>query len=206
MAAHDRDVARQNEELLPNRGEDRVGVAAPEVGAADGAAKERVAGEEHRVVAFEQKGRRPGRVAGRMDRAQREGTESDSFPVCERRVEGQRRLGAEPEEGGLFGERVVEGAVGRVESDGRPRGFLERAGAGDVVEVRVRVEERNRLELRGLERAQNALRLVSGIDDDGLPRDRVREDRAVALQRSDGKSLDERLGAQGFTATTVSTS
>ncbi len=75
-----------------------------------------------------------------------------------------------------------------------------------MVQVRVRVKERDGFELRGLQRAQDALRLVAGIDDDRLARDRVREDRAVALERPDGKSLDEGLGAQGFTATTFSTS
>lgn len=75
-----------------------------------------------------------------------------------------------------------------------------------MVQVRVGVKERDGFELRGLERAQDALRLVSGVDDDRLARDRVREDRAVALERPDRERLDEGPGAQGFTATTVSTS
>ena len=111
-----------------------------------------------------------------------------------------------PKKAGLLGQRVVEGAVGRMEADRRSRGFLDRPRAGDVVEVRVRVDEGDGHELCRFESAQDALGLVARIDDDRLARNRIREHRAVALQRPDRKRLDDRLRAHGFTATTVSTS
>lgn len=206
VAADDRGVARENEQFFPDRGEDGIGVSAPEVRPADGATKERVSREENGPVALEQEACRAGRMPRGMNRAQCVRAEADPLGIGERCVRRQGRLGAQPEEGGLLGERVVQGAVCRMEADRCARGFLNRARGGDVVEVRVGVEQCHGRELRRFEDAQDALGLVARIDDDRLARDRVREDRAVALERPDGKRFDQGLGAQGFTGTTVSTS
>ena len=71
-----------------------------------------------------------------------------------------------------------------MDADGRSRGAPDSRGAADVVEVAMGVEERDRAALRAGEHPQDLLRLVPGVDDEGLAGFGVRQDRAVALQRA----------------------
>jgi hypothetical protein len=66
-----------------------------------------------------------------------------------------------------------------------------------VIEVSVRVEEGDGAALRRSESPQDLLGLVSWIDDHGLSRVGVRDDRAVALDGADGEGSDERCVGHG---------
>lgn len=143
-----------------------------------------------------------------VDHGNGESSERNLLAVVESSVGREGWFGGKAEEAGLFRERVVEGAVGGVDADGGSGRAVNRGRPADVVEVAVGVEERDRPAPRFGERPQYLLRFVSRIDHEGLTRLRVRQDRAVALQRPDRDRADEgfRQEAQGFTATTVSTS
>src|SRR5207247_4824016 len=81
--------------------------------------------------------------------------------------------------------------------------MVDRAGCAHVIEVGVRVKQEHGCRARALEHGEDFLRLVPRVDDNGLACSIVHENRAVARQRTDRKSLH---GDQRTTGTTVSTS
>src|SRR4249920_3205908 len=108
VSADDGRRSGQSEELAADRGEDRLRVAAPQVGAADRAAKERVTREEDRRRRVQEVAGRAGSVAGSVDRADGGLPEADDLAVGHRRTGRGGRLSAQAEEGRLFRQSVVE--------------------------------------------------------------------------------------------------
>ncbi len=110
-------------------------------------------------------------------------------------VSPEKRSGSSPSSAkqvrGLLRKRFVELPVVGVKADGSLGDLGDLPRAGDVIEMRVRVEKGDGPHLRGSQDGENPLGLVAGIDDDGLSRRFVHHDRAVALQRTDGERLDE---------------
>ncbi len=96
---------------------------------------------------------------------------------------------AEP--GGLLGHDLQLGQIVFVEEDGRAGEALELERAADVVDVGVGDEDLLEREAEIGEAAMDAADLVAGIDDDGLAGLFVAQDGAVALQRADGKGLED---------------
>src|SRR6266542_6693814 len=70
MSADDGHGAKKGDEFPADRGEDGLGVASPQIGPADRAAEESVAGEEDRLGPFEQEAGGTWRVSRCVDRAQ----------------------------------------------------------------------------------------------------------------------------------------
>jgi hypothetical protein len=96
-----------------------------------------------------------------------------------------------------------------VDPDRRPGGALDPGRPPDVVEVAVSVKERDRTAICRGEREQDLVRFVARVDHNRFARVGVRDDRAVALERTDRDRPDERSErsrGHGFTATTVSMS
>ena len=78
-----------------------------------------------------------------------------------------------------------------VEINGRARQLLELQRPAHVVDMRVGYDDLLELEPQFGEPLMNARRLVTGIDDDGLPGLFIAQDGAVAGQRPDGKGLQD---------------
>lgn len=211
MATHDGELGRERKELFPDRGEDRLGVASPEVRPADRAPEECVAGKEQdgrdltprgdgrdltpcRGQTPEKEARRTGRVSRRVDRLEMEPPNRDRLAVFEAGVGRDRRLRGETEIRSLVGQRVVERPVAVVDPDRGAGRALQPRRATDVVEVPVRVKESDRLALRRREREEDPVRLVARVDDDRLARVQIGDDRAVALERPDRDRSDEGCG------------
>ena len=93
--------------------------------------------------------------------------------------------------GGLVGHHLEQGKVVFVEKDGGAGEGLEFERATDVVDVGVGDENLLELEAEGGEAAVDAGDLVAGIDDDGFAGFLVAQDGAVALERADGKGLED---------------
>src|SRR6266508_6270387 len=102
MSADDGRGAGKGEEFPADRGEDGLGVSSPQIGPADRAAEESVAGEEDGLGPFEQEAGGTGRVSRRVDRAQRGVSEADHLAVVDRGVRRKRRARRKPEETGLL--------------------------------------------------------------------------------------------------------
>src|SRR5258706_4811732 len=187
----DAEVARQREEPVLDRREDRGERTAPQVRPPDRAPEQRVAGEEHRPVAFHTETDAPRRVPWRRDHLERRAAAPHALAVRQETRHLSRRLDLEPEERGLPIERFVERDVAFVEKERRAGDAREERRDTDVVQVRVRVEEADGLQpVRG-ESRQDAVRLVARVDDERLLRLQVGDDRAVALERSDRERVDE---------------
>ena len=68
-------------------------------------------------------------------------------------------------------------------------GGFEFGGAADVVGMGVGDEDGLDLEVVAVERGQDGLRLIAGVDDNGFASFRVADDMAVALEKADGKDF-----------------
>ena len=98
-----------------------------------------------------------------------------------------RRRHADP--CGLHVEHLQQGIVVLVEQDRRSGGRAQLHGASHVIDVGVRDHDLLDLQVMLAEERQNVLNVVPGVDDHGFARSFVANDRAVALQRSDGKDF-----------------
>ncbi len=129
------------------------------------------------------------RVAGSVDDLGGEAAGTDDGVVGEVGVGGLDRGGRHAEPGGLRVHEGEEREVALVVEDGRGGDALELVGSGDVVDVGVGDEDVADGERVAGEAEEDSGDVVAGVDDDGLVRDLVAEDGAVALQRSDGEGL-----------------
>ena len=98
---------------------------------------------------------------------------------------------ATPSQAACSVHHLEQGQVVLVEKDGRAGEALELERAADVVDVGVGDEDLLEVEAEAGEAAMDAGDLVAGIDDDGLAGCLVAEDGAVAVQRADGKGLED---------------
>src|SRR5690348_8948344 len=69
---------------------------------------------------------------------------------------------------------------------GRAGVLVELAQSADVINVRMGADDGLHREPPAAEKVENALDLVAGIDDERFARERVADDRAIALQHADG--------------------
>ena len=165
-------------------------VAAGEVGAAYAAGKEGVAGDEQ-VEWGEVEADGALGVAGGVEDLGGIAVEADDEAVGERFVGGRgfRRGNAQP--AGLRLHHFEQGKVVFVEEDGGAGETLKAERTTHVVDVGVGDEDLLELEAEFGQSAVNASDFVAGIDDDGFTHFFVTEQGAVALQRADGKGLQD---------------
>lgn len=190
MSRNDSGVFGQGEQACVDGVEDLVGIAAGEVGSADAAGKEGIAGENH-LERFEVKADGSLGVAGSVDDVRGVIGDADDAAVGERFVGwgGFGSWNADP--CGLFGHDFQKGKIIFVEIDGcAGEGFqLERSA--DVVDVGVSDEDLLQDEAEGGETAVDSGDFVAGVDHDSFASLFVGEDGAIALQRADGEGLED---------------
>jgi hypothetical protein len=191
MTRDDERVVRQGEQLRSNRAEDGVVVPAPEVRPSDAATKESVAREHARPFrVLHDEAAAAWRVPGCVKDGHLERTDPYRGSVYQGAIhvgdDGQ--LG--PQELSLDREEFVKEPVGFVNAGGRARSSLELGGAAHVIDVRVRVDDRLDGQAEGVELGPDRVEVAAGIDHEGALRAEVRDDAAIAAQRTDGQSLD----------------
>jgi hypothetical protein len=81
-----------------------------------------------------------------------------------------------------------------VEEDGGAGDTPELRSAADVVDVRVRDDDLLQGELAAREPGEDVGDLISGVDDDGFAGLEVRQQGAVAAERTDREGLTQELG------------
>ena len=204
VAGEDAGGVGEGEEARVNGIEELPGVAAGEVGAADGAGEEGVSGEEE-VVVREVEAEAAGCVAGSVEdrsgesrwRGFGEGSAGETEVVADAdeavvggAVVGSRDLGGgDAEPARLEVHDVDHGEVELVVEDGGAGEGFEAGGAGDVVDVGVGDDDLLDGELVLREQGEDAGDVVTWIDDHGLAGGFVAEDGAVAAERAYGEDL-----------------
>jgi hypothetical protein len=182
----------EGEEALVDGGEELAGVAAGEVGAADGAGEEGVSGEQEGLVG-DVEADAAFRVAGSVEDGAGDARDGDEFAVIEGvvwRVDGGCRH-AEPS--GLDVHHFDQGQVVLVVEDRGAGELFEAMGSGDVIDVSVGYDDLLNGEVVFGEQGHDAGDLVAGIDDYGFAGGLVTEDGTVALERADGDDFVDHL-------------
>ena len=123
---------------------------------------------------------------------------------------GRLRQG-EPEHCGLHGEEIVEKAIRLVDACACARLALDPRGGADVVDMRMRVDDRLDTGIEVSEARADGLQVSAGIDHDGALAGAVHHDGAVAAEGTRGKRLEvhvtygvvpsRRIGASGVQET-----
>ena len=182
-------LRREGVEQLLDRGGERRPVAARQVGAPDRALEEHVAGEQARLVG-DRVGDVAGAVAGDEVHVDVEAGEREPLAALDGLVGVVALERAEPGPGDVahdVGEHrnLDLGAV-----DGRARRLGHRSHGADVVEVGVREQDRLDGEPQLLDRGEDPLRLVAGIDDQRPVGAVAAEHEAVLGHHADGEHAD----------------
>ncbi len=199
MAWDDGHVAVEGVEAVTDRPDDQSAVATPEVGATDAARKKRVPGEEHRSFPGKPEANGAGSVAWRMQ----DFDGCSPFPYDlrvrqEPRKRESRRHG-HPKQLGLLGQILVEKEVSLMKVHPGPHARRHRRRAADVIEMGVSVDQCDGPKAMRVQTGADLVGLVSGIDDQGVPRVGIAQNCAIAPEHSDGKGLDEKGGWHGRT-------
>ena len=182
------------EELVLERSDEFVVGTAPQVGSADTAGEERVAGEELRLAKTEiaaviRKIERDAArtVARRVNDASEKVAPLKNVAFLKKLVNFDEIGSAHPEEGSLHFHAAIEGEIVRVHHDGRAGVLIELGEATDMIDVRVRADDGFDLEFVAAKKAENALDFIARVDDDGFESARITDNRAVALEDTDGQ-------------------
>ncbi len=205
VAGEDAGGVGEGEEAVVDGAEELFGVAAGEVGAADGVGEEGVSGEEE-VVVGEVETEASLRVAGGVEDGSGEaglvtlggGSDGDDAAVGGAEVGGGDVGGGDAEPAGLGVHHADEREVELVVEDGCAGDGFEALGAGDVVDVGVGDEDLLDGELVFGEDGEDAGDLVAGVDDDGFAGGFVAKDGAVALEGADGEDFVDHGRAFGL--------
>src|SRR5216683_4313180 len=89
---------------------------------------------------------------------------------------------------------LIKRQVLAMHHDGSAGVFVQLAKPADVIDVRVGADDRFDGELMASQEVQNAADLIAGIDHQRFARDRIPDNRAVALQHPHGnRDVDEAL-------------
>ena len=194
MAGDDHSGIGEGEKLLTDRADEGGAVAAGQVGTADRAGKEGVAGEEQILGGQMQADAALG-VAGCVEDVTAQARNGDDAAVFEGVVGRVDVGGGHAEPTGLHVHHLDQGKIAGIVEDGRAGQLFQAGGAGDVVDVGVGNEDLLDGEAVLLEEGDNAGDVVAGINDDGFAGVFIAQDRAVALQHADGEDLVDHKGA-----------
>jgi hypothetical protein len=168
---------------------DLLTVAAGEVGAADAAGEERVTSEDH-LERSEVKTDGTLRVAGGVKDLGRIVFKADGTAVVEGFVGWGGFRGIDTNPVCLFSHDLELGKVVFVEKDGGAGELFKPLRTADVIDMRVGYKDLLEGEAEGGEAAMDAGDLIARVDDDGFAGFLVGQDCAVALERADGKGLE----------------
>jgi hypothetical protein len=189
VAGQHASVAGQGQETGFDGLDDLARVPAGEIGAADTAGKQSIAGNDH-LERLEMKTNRTLGVAGRVQNFSGVAIETDTQAIGEAYVGcGHiRRWNADPCR--LFLHHLEKREVIFVEKDGSAGEVLQLERAADVVDVAVRDQDLLELESEVGEAAVNPADFIAGIDDDGFGGILVAKEGAIALQGADDERLE----------------
>jgi hypothetical protein len=198
VAWNDGDLVGEGEETLVDGGEEFVGIASGEIGAAHGAGEEGVSGEEEGLVGEVEADGALGVTGGVEDGAGEAcpvefgvGSYGDEFAVVEGVVGVSDDGGGDAEPAGLNVHHFDQGQVLPVIEDGGAGELLEAVSAGDVVDVGVGDDDLLDGEGVLVEQGENAGYVVAGVYDDGFAGGFVGEDGAIALKGADGDGFED---------------
>lgn len=189
VAGVDLEIRVEHEDFFLQCGNEVAHRAAGQIGAADGAFKQRIAAHDN---AFADEADAAGRVAGRVDDLERAAAEVYGVAFVQDDIGGRGDDGAPHVAGDGEIERRVGQHGGVVSVDGE-LGAGQRAQqlavGTDVVGMAVRVDDVFHTEIELLYDGQDSICLIAGIDDDGVERFFIVEDVAVFHDRAYGQSL-----------------
>jgi hypothetical protein len=189
VAGQDPGVAGQGQEPGFDGLDDLARVAAGEIGTADAAGKQSIAGDDH-LERLEMKTNRTLGVTRCVQHFSGVAIETDPQAIGEAYVGSGhiRRGNADPR--GLLLHHLEKREIVFVEKDGSSGEVLQLERAADVVDVAVRDQDLLELEAKVSEAAVNSADFIAGIDDDGFGGILVAKQGAVALQGADDERLE----------------
>jgi hypothetical protein len=181
-------VVVEGHQPVLNRGDDLPRTSSGQVGAADRASEERVA-RQQQLVRREMEADAPLRVSGGVQDDGGEGFEADDHSVDRSDVRSGDLRGLNTQPAGLDVHHVQQGQVTLVEQDRSAGCPLELESAADVVDVGVGHDDLLESQAMAGEPRQYLGNIVAGVNDHCFAGSLVTEDRTIATQDSDRKSL-----------------
>jgi len=185
-------VIGKSEEFADERLHDFFHRAAPQIGAADAARKERVTREKDRRcdgnfagVGRKKKAGTARRVARGMNDLRGEVAPPQGVTFAQELVNFGDRWRLDAEKAGLHLHSLIERNVVPVHQNWSAGIVVKSLQAADVVDVRVRADDSLYREFVAAEQVHDAVNFIAGIEDDSFARDGIADDRAVALQQAD---------------------
>src|SRR6266540_1617175 len=177
----------EHKQLPADASDQRVEVAARQVGPADRPLEQHVAGEDRPVP---HQRHVSGRVPGHVPDFEAETTDAQLVAMGERAVRRRQQWCGDPERRSLLRRRIVQRPVGRVEVDGSP-GLLPHAiHAEHVIEVRVGEPDGCRGRTGVPQGAADQLGVLSGIDHGTLSRSLIDHEVGVLDEHAVGDRDD----------------
>ena len=187
---------RQNHQAFAQGAQNPASIAPGKIGSPYRSGKERIAGQQQ-MLCREVKADAARRVARRMQHLGRQGGEANGQAIV---GTGIRRcyLGrgnAEPASLDLHHAQQTQ--VLLVEKHRRPGSLSEQGGAAYVVDMGMSDDDLAQGETMLLQPGEDFGDVVTGIDNQGFVRDFVPQDGAIAMERTDGKALNDHRSIVG---------
>jgi hypothetical protein len=193
VAGQDAGVARQGQETGFDGLDDLARVSAGEIGAADAAGKQSIAGNDH-LERLEMKTNRTLGVTGRVQNFSGVAIETDTQAIGEAYIWCGHIRGWNADPCRLFLHHLEKREIIFVEKDGSAGEVLQFERTADVVDVAVRDQDLLELESEVGEAPVNPADFIAGIDDDGFGGILVAKEGAIALQGADDERLENHDG------------
>jgi hypothetical protein len=191
VAGINESVVGKLKDLLCERFHNLFEGTAPEIGAANAASEERVASEELGLAESnlasglgKEKADAAGSVAGRVKDVGVVAAPFERIAVFQELIDPAEFGGLHAEKGGLDFHGIVERKIVIVHHDRRAGVLVELGEAADVVDVGVSADDGFDEEFVAAEQAEDALDLVTRVDDDGFVSFGITDDGTVALQQA----------------------
>ena len=202
VARVDHGVVRQLHEFAAERVHNLLHGATPEIGAADAAGEKHVTGKElgigqHEIDAdvWEIQADAARRVTRSVNHFGFEETPAERVAFFEKVIDCGEFRGSDAEKRGLHVHALVERKIFAMHEHWRSGEMVELGQAADVVDVGVGADDGFCGKAVATEELEDAADFVTGIDDDGLARNGIADDGAIALQHADRNGdLDDAVG------------
>ena len=188
MAWDDDGFVRQSQDGVVQGAEDFLHGAAGEIGAADGASEEGVAGDEL-LLGGEVETDATFGVAGSVEDIGGEGSGGDGFSGGDAAVDFDFAGGGDADPLGLNVEHFEQGMVILVEQNGSPGRGAELHGSADVVDVSVSDDDLLDLKLVLLDESLDVFDVIAGVDDHGFAGGFIADNGAIAAERAYGEDF-----------------
>lgn len=181
MAGMDFGAGREGEQFLADGAQELGVVAAGQIGAADGALEECVAGND--AVGFGNvEADASGGMAGGFEGTECVAAEGEDIAFGEWAFDGGEFDGWQAEEGGLVADGLVEGEFAGVHVDLDAEGGFGLGQGTNVVQVGVGDENGLDADVELVDGGKNDARFIAGIDEEGFAGVLVGQDAAILLE------------------------